>query len=98
MDGARFDTLARRLGAPTSRRATLGAVAASGLLGALGLVRSVPEVQAAKGGSCVLAFAANVRLGPGLNQVLTANGALPGELRGQLAFALSETGALQNAA
>src|SRR5262245_2407120 len=33
-----------------------------------------------------------------MNQVLTTNGALPGELRGQLTFALSQTGALQNAA
>jgi hypothetical protein len=58
MDADRFDTLARSLRAPRSRRAALSGAAAGGLLSALGLGRAVPEVRAAQGGTCVVAFAA----------------------------------------
>ena len=97
MDADRFDTLAKRLITPTTRRATLGTAAAGGLLSALGLIRTVPEVRAAQRGSCVLTFVATVRQGPSLGQVLTPGGSKPGELRGELSFSLSQTGNLENA-
>ena len=97
MDADRFDTLAKRLVTPTTRRATLGTAAAGGLLSALGLVRTVPEMRAAQRGSCVLAFVATVRQGPSVGQVLTPGGTKPGELRGELSFSLSQTGNLEDA-
>lgn len=96
MDADRFDTLAKRLVTPTTRRATLGAVAAGGLLSALGLSRTVPAAQAAQDGTCALAFVAMVRQGPSVEQALTPNGTRPGELRGELRFSLSETGNLED--
>src|SRR5688572_7734058 len=97
MDPDRFDTLAKRLVTPTSRRATLGGLAAGGLLSAFGLGRAVPETRAAQPGTCELAFVAKVRLGPSVEQMLTATGSEPGELRGELRFGLSESGNLENA-
>ena len=97
MDPNRFDTLTRRLITPTTRRTTLGA-AAVGFLSVLGLGRTVPETRAVQGRTCALAFAATVRLGPSVNQALTAHGTSPGELRGELRFALSDTGTLDNGA
>ena len=96
MDADRFDTLAKRLSTPTSRRAALGAAVAGGVLGALGLTRSVPEAAAAQGQTCVLTFATTVRSGPSAGQSL-APGAQPGQLQGQLSFALSDSGSLDNA-
>jgi hypothetical protein len=96
MDGDRFDSLARRVGTPTSRRAALGAAVAGGVLGALGLTRSVPEAAAAQGQTCALTFATTIRSGPSAGQSL-APGAQPGQLQGQLSFALSDRGSLDNA-
>ncbi len=100
MDADRFDTLAKRLVTPTTRRATLGAAAAGGLLSALGLGRAVPhavpQTRAAQRRTCALAFVATVRLGPSVEQALTPNGTRPGELRGELRFSLSESGALED--
>src|SRR4051812_446129 len=98
MEADRFDTLAKRLVAPSTRRASLGALAASGLLTALGLSRPVPETRAAPGTTCSLAFAATVRLGASAAQTLTPNGTTPGELRGELRFALSDGGTLEQCA
>ena len=64
MDADRFDTLAKRLAAPTSRRTALGGAVTGGLLGALGFGRAEPERAAAQGGLCVLDFVATVRQGP----------------------------------
>ena len=64
MDATQFDTLAKRLVSPTTRRATLGAAVSGGLLSALGLGRTVAEARAAQGAACTLAFVATVRLGP----------------------------------
>src|SRR5215212_6308297 len=84
MDAERFDTLARALSAPRSRRAALSSAAAGGLLTALGLTRAVPETRAAQGGLCVVAFAATT--------------GRTGEVRGNLSFSLSQRGSLDNAA
>ena len=84
MDADRFDTLARALSAPRSRRAALSSAAAGGLLSALGLTRAVPETRAAQGGLCVVAFAATT--------------GRTGEVRGNLSFSLAGSGNLDNAA
>src|SRR5687768_643302 len=95
MDADRFDSLAKRLVSPTTRRATLGGLAAGGLLSALGLSRAIPETRAAQSGTCTLAFVATVRLGPNVQQVLTTNSTQPGELRGELSFVLSQSDNLE---
>ena len=95
MDANRFDTLTRSMGAPASRRAALGATLAGGLLGALGLARTVPEARAAQRGSCTLGFSANVRLGPSVSQPLAA-GEQAGALHGELSFDLDQGGRLEN--
>src|SRR5215207_5688213 len=84
MDADRFDTLARSLSVPRSRRAALSSAAAGGLLSALGLTRAVPETRAAQGGLCVVAFAATT--------------GRTGEVRGNLSFSLAGSGNLDNAA
>jgi len=96
VDGDRFDTLAKRLSTPTSRRATVGAAVTGGFLSALGLTRSIPEASAAQGGTCVVAFAAQVRQGPSTQQPLIPGGRA-GEIRGDLSFSISRSGSLDNA-
>src|SRR5215211_7074186 len=98
MDPDRFDSLAKRLVTPASRRAALGGLAAGGLLSALGLGRAIPETRAAQQGTCELAFVATVRLGPSLDKKLTPGASGKGELRGELRFGLSESGNLEDAA
>ena len=95
MDANRFDTLARQVGTPTSRRAALGATLAGGVLGALGLGRAAPFVRAAQGQTCVLGFTANVRTGPSASRPFT-QGAQPGQLQAQLSFTLSESGNIEH--
>lgn len=102
MDAEQFDSLTRQFGTSTSRRVALGAGVAGGVLRALGFGPVAAEEQptqeqAAQASTCTLAFAANVRLGPSLKQALTETGTTPGELRGQLRFALDAKGTLQNA-
>ena len=94
MDADRFDSLSRRMAAPTTRRATLGAMVAS----ALGLGAVAPTVQAAQGQVCTMAFVTTVRVGPSVSQPLTPDGNQPGQLQGELRFSLSQTGNLENAA
>src|SRR5215212_2689119 len=94
MDADRFDSLSRSIAAPTTRRATLGAMVAS----ALGLGAVAPTVQAAQGQVCTMAFVTTVRLGPSVSQPLTPDGNQPGQLQGELRFSLSQTGNLENAA
>jgi hypothetical protein len=94
MDADRFDSLSRSMAAPTTRRATLGAMVAS----ALGLGAVAPTVQAAQGQVCTMAFVTTVRLGPSVSQPLTPDGNQPGQLQGELRFSLSQTGNLENAA
>ncbi len=94
MDADRFDSLAKRVGTPTSRRAALGAALAGGVLGALGLGRPAPVVRAAQGRTCSFAFSTTVRSGPSAGQSL-APGGQPGELRGQIDFSLSDTGNIE---
>src|SRR5947207_2232767 len=97
MDPERFDSLAKRLGAPSSRRTALRTTAAGGLLSALGLARAVPEARAAERGTCTLAFTAQLRQGPSASQTLVPNGGGAGQVRGNLQFALDQSGKLTNA-
>lgn len=96
MDGVHFDSLARRLAAPHTRRNVLGAAAAGGLLRALGLGRAAPEARA-QGQTCTFDFVASVRLGPTAQRAL-AEGVRLDELKGELSFALSDNGNLENGA
>src|SRR4051794_26642390 len=98
MDADRFDTLAKQLSAPSTRRAALRTSVAGGVLSALGLSRAVPEARAAQGGTCVVAFAAQMRQGPSSTRPLVPTGGSAGAVQGNLSFALSAKGALQNAA
>lgn len=97
LDANQFDSLTKRLAPASTRRATLGALAGAGLLSSLGLARTAPEARAAQATTCLLAFVAAVRLGPSAGVVLTTNGTVPGELRGELSFSLSATGKLEGA-
>ena len=97
MDADRFDTLAKRLVAPTNRRSALAAAVAGGFFSALGIGRAAPATRAAQGGICVMAFTAQVLQGPSAGQPLTPQGNRPGEVRGDLSFSLSATGNLENA-
>src|SRR5262245_28884416 len=63
VDGHRFDTLAKSVATPATRRATFGALAGAGLFAALGLGRQASAAQGvAPGQPCTLAFATMVRL------------------------------------
>ena len=95
MESNRFDSLAKGMAAPTTRRRALGALASGGLLGALGL-RAAPHAApaAAAGQTCTLAFAATARMGPSAGQ-LAPGATQPGVLQGQLSFGLTETGAIE---
>jgi hypothetical protein len=94
MDARHFDTLTRRFAAPTTRRTALGAAAAGGLLRALGLGHAAPEALA-QGRTCTLDFVASIRLGPSAQRAL-AEGAPSDEVNGELSFALSDSGSLEN--
>src|SRR5215208_6663935 len=94
MDADRFDSLSKRMAAPTTRRATFGAMVAS----ALGIRALATTAQAAQGQVCTMTFVTTVRMGPSQSQALTTDGEQPGQLQGELRFALSETGNLENAA
>lgn len=96
MDSHHFDSLARRLAVPQTRRTALGAAAAGGVLSAIGIRRAAPAARA-QGKTCTLDFVASVRLGPTAQRAL-AEGVRLDELKGELSFALSATGSLENGA
>src|SRR4051812_25093518 len=98
MDADRFDSLSKRIAAPTTRRATLGAMVASGFMSTLGLGRAAVAAQADQGQVCTMTFMAAVRLGSSLNQPLTPGGNQPGQIQGDLSFSLSKSGNLEQAA
>lgn len=99
MDSSRFDTLARGMAAPTSRRTAVRGLAGGGLLAALGLKTTPGEVPAAAaaaaaGATCTLNFVANVRLGPDTGVLLTQGVAQPGQVQGTLNVSLGADGAI----
>ncbi|MFL5759928.1 MAG: hypothetical protein ACJ789_09320 [Thermomicrobiales bacterium] len=97
MDANRFDDLSRSLADRLSRRSAVKHLGGSGLLAAalagLGVSRfgAVAQVDTA---TCALDLVANVRLGPNQNQKFGDSD--PGQMRGQLRFALGDQGRLVN--
>lgn len=95
MDPQQFDTIAKSFASGLSRRKALtrlGGGGAAALLAALGRNHLDVAAQGGAGASCNLAFVANVRVGPSAGQLL--GGTAPGELKGQLTFALDQDGAI----
>jgi hypothetical protein len=87
MDGRGFDELATSI----SRRGILGALAAGGLLGALG---RKPASVIAQEQSCTVELTAAVRLGPSTGQFVHSSATQPGHLSGRLRFGMTESGNL----
>jgi hypothetical protein len=96
MDADRFDALSKRVATPTTRRATLGAMIASAL-GLAGVPPAPTSAQADQGQICSMAFMATVRMGPSTSQPLVSGATQPGQLQGDLSFALAKSGNLENA-
>jgi len=96
VDPHHFDTLTKSLASGLSRRKALtrlgGGGAAALLAAAAGRDRLAAAPATAPSTTCTLSLDAHVRLGPSAGQVL--RGTAPGELRGQLSFALDAQGAI----
>src|SRR5262245_35122830 len=101
MDPRDFDRLARSAAGGLSRRrivAWLGGGGAASVLGATGLARAygAPAADAkAAQAPCTLHLVGTVRLGPSAGKLLTPKGTKPGELRGDLGFAIGKDGAIE---
>jgi hypothetical protein len=95
MDPQQFDALSRTLAHSSSRRRAIARVGGAGLLAGLvaafGRDRS-EAVPAAQGETCRLAIVATVRLGPDATERMQTD--VPGELRGEISFALGPDGAI----
>jgi hypothetical protein len=98
LDADRFDHLSRSFADRVSRRSAVKNLGGGGLIAAalagLGISRSDVFAQADTA-TCALDIVANVRVGPDL--VVQLGGQTPGELRGQLRFAIGEQGRLIDA-
>ncbi len=101
MHPSQFDALSRKLADGVSRRQAVTRFGAVGLLAglssALGRERTaqaIPAVQADTLGVCLLEIVANIRLGPSAGAILQGN--VPGELRGELTFAIGPDGAVDS--
>jgi hypothetical protein len=95
MDADRFDHLSRSLADRVSRRSAVKHLGGGGIIAAtlagLGLSR-VETFAQTDTATCAMDLIANVRLGPNLDQQL--GGENPGELKGQLRFAIGQQGRL----
>jgi hypothetical protein len=98
MDGRAFDDMSRAMARGMPRRQLLARLGAgglgAGLLAAIGVERTRSARPAAQDDTCRLTLVANVRLGPSAGAVLA--GTTPGELRGELSFALGDGGAIES--
>ena len=101
MHPSQFDAFSRKLADGVSRRQAVTRFGAAGLLagltGALGRDRTaqaLPAAQADPLSVCLLEIVANVRLGPSAGAILEGN--VPGELRGELTFAIGPNGAVDS--
>ncbi|MBA3451360.1 MAG: hypothetical protein H0T18_09130, partial [Chloroflexia bacterium] len=94
MDPNHFDALSRTLASGLSRRQAVTRWSAAGLLAALaaavGRERVAAVLPALQSDTCSLEIAANVRLGP--SEAVLLQGTTPGELRGEIRFALGPDG------
>jgi len=96
MDPIRFDALAKALAGGVSRRRALARFGVGGLaagLAAAGANRAGAALPTAQAETCRLTLVASVRLGPSAGALL--QGTTPGELRGELGFALGADGAIE---
>jgi hypothetical protein len=99
MDGPAFDEFSRALARGVPRRQVLARLGAgglgAGLLAAIGVERTRSALPAAQDDTCRLTLVANVRLGPSAGALLA--GTTPGELRGDLEFAIGDDGVVDSA-
>ena len=95
MDPQQFDALSRTLAHSSSRRRAIGRIGGAGLIAglatALGRGRS-EALPVAQDETCHLAIVATVRLGPDATERMQTD--VPGELRGEITFALGRDGAI----
>lgn len=96
MDPRQFDALSRAVADGVSRRRVLARLGAGGLAAgfaaAIGRGRTGAALPTAQADTCRLEIVANVRLGPSAGALL--DGDVPGELRGELSFALGADGTI----
>jgi hypothetical protein len=94
MDPRQFDALSRTLANGVSRRQAVTRWGAAGVLAGLAAMIGRGRGEAAhrlvQAETCSLDIVANVRLGPSEGAIL--QGSVPGELRGEIAFALDPEG------
>ena len=95
MDPRAFDDLSRTLAQSASRRQAVARFGTAGMLAglvaALGRGR-IGALAAAQGETCRLAIVATVRVGPDAETLMQTD--VPGELRGEISFALDPDGAI----
>jgi hypothetical protein len=98
MDPRQFDALSRTLASGVSRRQAVRRWGAAGVLAGLAAAVGRGRVEAARVAmqeeTCSLAVVANVRIGPSAGATL--QGTVPGELRGEIRFALGSEGQIDN--
>src|SRR5918995_5826771 len=101
MHPSQFDAFSRKLADGVSRRQAVTRFGAAGLLAgltsALGLdrtARAIPASQADTLSVCLLEIVANIRLGLSAGVIIEGN--TPGELRGELTFAIGPDGAIDS--
>src|SRR5215216_2146850 len=96
MEPQQFDAFSRTLVTGVSRRRAVARFGAAGVLaglvGALGSDRPLRALAQAE--TCRLSVVATVRVGPSANAAIA--GGQPGELRGDLSFALAQDGAIDD--
>ena len=98
MEPQHFDALAKAVASGASRRPVIAGLGAGSLtaglaaLGRGGADARLPAIQAA---TCRLTIVATVHLGPSAGVVLS--GSTPGELRGDLEFAVGDDGVVDSA-
>lgn len=91
MDHQRFDSIAKSVARPPSRRQLLRLFGGGGL--AVALAASGEAPVAAQGPPCTLTITGTVRVGPSSTQPIT-NGGQPGVMQGQLTFTADQQGAI----
>jgi hypothetical protein len=98
MDPIQFDALSRKVASGVSRRQAVARFGAAGLLAGvssvLGRERTAAAVSAMQDATCLLEIVAAIRLGPSAGVIIDGN--VPGELRGELSFAIGADGAIDS--
>jgi hypothetical protein len=95
MDPQQFDALSRTLAHSSSRRRAIARVGGAGLIAGLATAFGRGRSEAlpvAQDETCRLAIVATVRVGPDATELMQTD--VPGELRGEISFALGPDGAI----